>query len=96
MAAFCRPTNLKDMLVHSTTPPQNIKPGFSPCNNYLCKTCPNTTDNHPPTVKHIESTRASPVTLTTSSTSSHAINATTYTAIHKPQILTSVMIETPK
>ena len=42
MAAFRRPTNLKDMLVHSTTAPQNNEPGFSQCNNSRCKTCPNT------------------------------------------------------
>ena len=42
MAAFRRPTNLKDMLVHSTSTPKNINPGFSPCNSCRCKTCPNT------------------------------------------------------
>ena len=41
MAAFRRPTDLKDMLVLSTTAPQNINPGFSPCNSCRCKTCPN-------------------------------------------------------
>ena len=44
MAAFRRPTNLKDMLVHSTTTPPNINPGFSSCNSCRCKTCPNTAE----------------------------------------------------
>ena len=44
MAAFRRPTNLKDMLVHSTTTPPNTNPGFSPCNSCRCKTCPNTAE----------------------------------------------------
>ena len=44
MAAFRRPTNLKDMLVHSTTTPPNINPGFSPCNSCRCKTCFNTAE----------------------------------------------------
>ena len=35
-----RSTNLKDMLVYSTTALRNINPGFSPCNNCRCKTRP--------------------------------------------------------
>ena len=44
MATFRGPINLKDMLLHSTTGPQNIDPGFSPRNDCRCKTCPNTTE----------------------------------------------------
>ena len=80
MAAFRRPTNLKDMLVHSLQLHQTLTQVSHRATAVGAKhalTQPKPVPfNHPQTVKHTESTRASPVTLTTSFTSSHAINAT--------------------
>ncbi|GFR79231.1 hypothetical protein ElyMa_002284400 [Elysia marginata] len=80
MTAFRRPTNIRDILVRSTTPP-NDSSGFKPCNTPQCKTCPYTSSAS--SFRSSTNGRVFNITLNLSCHSHNIINLITCTKCNK-------------